>query len=59
MSYKKESKSRGHAVSLVGYSKNYFIVRNSWGTKWGDNGFAYAGNEYTKNAFTEAYGPEL
>lgn len=46
----------GHAVSLVGYTKDYFIVRNSWGTSWGDNGFAYASYEYTKAAFTEAYG---
>jgi C1A family cysteine protease len=33
-----------HAVTLVGYSPSsadspaYFIIRNSWGTKWGENG---------------------
>lgn len=28
----------GHAVSIVGYNKKGFIIRNSWGTDWGDNG---------------------
>lgn len=33
----------GHAVLLVGYDKNkkVFIVRNSWGTNWGDKGYFY------------------
>jgi hypothetical protein len=46
----------GHAVCLVGYTQDHFIVRNSWGTSWGDDGFAYASNKYAKAAFTEAYG---
>jgi hypothetical protein len=46
----------GHAVSLVGYTANGFIVRNSWGTTWGDRGFAYASLAYAQAAFTEAYG---
>jgi C1A family cysteine protease len=31
----------GHAVLAVGYddSQNWFIVRNSWGTSWGMNGY--------------------
>jgi len=31
----------GHAVILVGYNdqERYFIVKNSWGTGWGENGF--------------------
>ena len=49
----------GHAVCLAGYTKDYFIVRNSWGTGWGDRGFAYASNDYTVEAFTEAYGAVL
>lgn len=40
----------GHAVCIVGYddtlpvpgrSNGRFIVRNSWGTNWGDNGYFY------------------
>lgn len=33
----------GHAVLAVGYdnSQNRFIVRNSWGKEWGDNGHFY------------------
>jgi hypothetical protein len=32
-----------HAVQAVGYNKqgNYYIVRNSWGSRWGDGGFVY------------------
>ena len=28
-----------HAVTAVGYTDNAWIVRNSWGTTWGDNGY--------------------
>ena len=30
----------GHAVILVGYNKDGFIVRNSWGQNWGDKGYS-------------------
>ena len=30
----------GHAVALVGYTRHGFIVQNSWGAAWGNNGFA-------------------
>ena len=30
----------GHAVLIVGYNQDGFIIRNSWGTKWGDHGYA-------------------
>lgn len=46
----------GHAVCIVGYTPDYFIIRNSWGKGWGDNGFAYASDKYMMKAFTEAYG---
>jgi len=49
----------GHAVALVGYTTDRFIVRNSWGTDWGDGGFGYASAAYAKAAFTEAYGVKV
>jgi hypothetical protein len=30
----------GHAFALVGYNGVGFVVQNSWGTGWGDGGFA-------------------
>lgn len=51
----------GHAVAVVGYTDDdRFILRNSWGTGWGDNGFAYAGEDYINAAFfDESYGVTL
>lgn len=43
----------GHSVALVGYKKSnlfpgggYFIIRNSWGSGWGEDGYAYMPFEY-------------
>jgi len=38
----------GHAVTMVGYDdiKQCFIVRNSWGTSWGDKGHFYLPYNY-------------
>lgn len=49
----------GHCVAIVGYVNGRFIVRNSWGTGWGDKGFAYAADSYAQPAFTEAFGVVL
>jgi C1A family cysteine protease len=51
----------GHAVALVGYrTDGRFIVRNSWGTQWGDKGFAYPTEAYINAAFySESYGVTL
>lgn len=40
-SYTTGKKLGGHAVLLVGYddAESYFIVKNSWGTGWGEDGF--------------------
>jgi len=37
------AKHSGHSMCAVGYSdsENVFIVRNSWGADWGDNGYCY------------------
>lgn len=41
----------GHAVLCVGYddSTQRFIVRNSWGDKWGDKGYFYMPYDYLKD----------
>ena len=31
----------GHAVCCVGWNKNKIYFRNSWGPKWGNNGYFY------------------
>lgn len=48
----------GHAVCVVGYrSDGRFIIRNSWGTGYGDGGYAYCSESYIKAAFwNEGYG---
>jgi hypothetical protein len=30
----------GHAIAVVGYTNEGFIIQNSWGANWGDGGFA-------------------
>jgi len=54
--YKPDTVRGGHAVAIVGYKTDRFIVRNSWGTAWGDKGFGYASMQYAQDAFTESYG---
>jgi C1A family cysteine protease len=34
-------KNIDHAVNLVGYTSSYYILRNSWGTGFGMNGYMY------------------
>lgn len=55
--YQPATMGGGHAVAIVGYTADRFIIRNSWGTGWGDKGFGYASVAYITNAFfAEAYG---
>jgi Papain family cysteine protease len=51
----------GHAICIVGYrADGRFIVRNSWGTTWGVNGFGYLHPDYIADAFfDESYGVTL
>lgn len=47
----RESLLGGHAVLLVGYNNatQRFIVRNSWGTNWGDRGYFYMPYQVIQN----------
>jgi len=50
----------GHAVSIVGYglldNKFYWIVQNSWGKNWCDDGFFKMEiNQFAEFGFSEAY----
>ncbi len=49
--FQSESVLGGHAVCCVGYDdhKQSFIVRNSWGTSWGDKGHFYIPYAYLTN----------
>jgi hypothetical protein len=51
----------GHCVCLVGYrTDGRFIIRNSWGTSWGDQGFGYTSEAYITAAFfNESYGVSI
>jgi C1A family cysteine protease len=34
-------KQLNHAILAVGYTDQYYIVKNSWGTSWGASGYIY------------------
>lgn len=49
----------GHAVLVVGYKKIgrtlYAIVRNSWGTSWGDQGYFYLPQTFFKKYVSDIW----
>jgi C1A family cysteine protease len=47
-----ESPIGGHCVLIVGYNTDdrYYIVRNSWGPEWGDQGYFYMPFPYVERA---------
>jgi C1A family cysteine protease len=49
----KEELLGGHAVLVVGYDNrnNQLIVRNSWGTDWGDQGYFYLPYDYYSQSY--------
>jgi hypothetical protein len=48
---KETDKFNGHIMTIVGYDDNdeTFIISNSWGDYWGDNGYFYMDYEFFNN----------
>jgi hypothetical protein len=51
--------SLAHAVALVGHGSldgvEHFLVRNSWGPRWGANGYAWLSETYLIRRFSGAF----
>lgn len=45
-----------HAAALFGYGPDHFLLRSSWGTDWGDEGYARLSLDYAAAAIIESYG---
>jgi hypothetical protein len=54
--YRPDDSSFNHAVALTGYGPRGFLVRCSWGTDWGRDGYAVATESYLKQSTIESYG---
>jgi len=37
-----------HCVQMVGYTPNYWIIRNSWAEDWGESGYIYVSSKEAK-----------
>ncbi|MBN2011457.1 hypothetical protein JW960_19145 [candidate division KSB1 bacterium] len=44
----------GHAVAIVGYDEDGFLIKNSWGTGWGENGYGWISFDYHRLFALEA-----
>ena len=46
---------KGHAAVFVGFKEQekVFIVRNSWGSIWGDNGYFYMPYDFIEGVYTD------
>ena len=40
-----------HTVTVVGFTESHWIIRNSWGTRWGDGGYFYLRKGYEGRLF--------
>ena len=42
-----------HAVLAVGYTQDYWLIRNSWGEDWGENGYIRLTRENDKKQYRD------
>jgi cathepsin L len=42
-----------HAVLAVGYDQDYWLIRNSWGSSWGEKGYIRLTRKHDKDTFTD------
>ncbi len=45
----------GHCITITGFNKQGFIIRNSWGTSWADHGYITIPYEEYDDAVFEAW----
>ena len=49
-----------HVVTMVGYTHTFIVIKNSWGTGWGEKGFArLARYHHNCKLFTISYYPRM
>lgn len=57
--WKTSKKNMGHAIVLAGYrtvsNATYYLVHNSWGDDWGDDGYAYVHETTLMRNISSAY----
>lgn len=42
-----------HAVLAVGYSQDYWLIRNSWGSSWGESGYIRLTRTHDSTTYTD------
>ena len=42
-----------HAVVAVGYTQDYWLVRNSWGSGWGEDGYIRLTRKHDNTTYTD------
>jgi hypothetical protein len=57
--YRKSGSRGGHAILLSGYEETpkgtFYLIHNSWGPKWGTEGYAWIWEKTLRNNINEAY----
>lgn len=48
-----DERQGSHAFMITGYNNDYFLIRNSWGSSWGNNGYAWMPGDYLKKYASE------